>query len=350
LPSSTDAVTAARAVVGWYGDPTISWSVLLQASLTEPVDPAEVGSRLAGTVARYPHLGAAPAVQAVAGDEWPALLSQFADQPYAEGRPLVRAAVGVDEPRLVVAAHHGVTDGLGLLALLGDALGTTVTSHARGIGDRPAGSSFAVTAARRLVEALLHPPARVARDGGRPAAGDLLVSAELPAISAGSGALIAAAARAVEGWNHRHGARARRQVAGIGVSRRGGDRLSPELDSAFLRLRLPAAPSDAVVRRMVAERPPEPDYPRTAAATPRLLTRALAGRLGSTFLVSNLGVVQAGPAVRSLAFHPTAGGRSGVAIGAATVGSTTTITLRARRADFDAGAADELLAAVVAEL
>jgi len=386
LPTTT-AVDAARAVVGWYGDPTVSWSVLLHATLHTPADPAAVEHRLAATVARYPHLGDPPAVSIAAGSAWRALLARFADEPYADGRPLVRVAAAADEPRLAIAAHHGATDGLGLLALLADALGVTVSSSVRGVGERRSASSFALTAARRLAEAVFRPPARISADGGNPAAtGDVLLAAELPngagsngagsndvgsncavpdralagepaaggpAVRFGTGALVAATARSVEAWNDRHGSRRRRggrQVAGIGASRRGGDRLSPELDSAFLRVALPVRPGDAAVRRLVAARPPEPAYPHTRSAAPQAVTRALARRLGSTFLVSNLGRVHTGGAVRSLAFHPTASGRSGVAIGAATAGTMTTITIRARRSDFDERAAGELLAAVVDEL
>ena len=348
--TDTEAVGAARAVVGWYGDPTISWSVLLRATLDSPADPALVGERLAAMVRRYPHLGAVPAVQAADSGQLPALLARFADEPYADGCPLVRVAVGTEEPVLAVAAHHGVTDGLGLLALLGDALGTTLTSAARGIGERAARSSFAATAARRLVEALFRPPARIAARGGSDAAGDVLREVEVPAAAVGTGTLVAATARAVESWNRWSGTRTGRQVAGLGLSRRGGERLTPELDSAFVRLALPGDPSGATVRRMIAKCRPEPAYPHTRSAAPQAVTRALARRLGSTFLVSNLGRVQAAAGVRSLAFHPAASGRSGVAIGAVTAGAITTITIRARRSDFDDSAAGKLLDTIVDEL
>lgn len=351
--TDTEAVGAARAAVGWYGDPTISWSVLLRATIDSPADPAKVGERLAAMVRRYPHLGAVPAVEAADARQWPALLARFADEPYADGCPLVRVAIGTEEPVLVVAAHHGVTDGLGLLALLGEALGTTLTSAARGIGERAARSSFAVTAARRLVEALLRPPARIAPHGGSDsaaAAGDVLREVEVPAAPVGTGTLVAATARAVESWNRWSGTRTGRQVVGLGVSRRGGERLTPELDSAFVRLALPGDPSGATVRRMIAKCRPEPTYPHTRSAAPQAVTRALARRLGSTFLVSNLGRVQAAAGVRSLAFHPAASGRSGVAIGAVTAGAITTITIRARRSDFDDSAAGKLLDTIVDEL
>jgi hypothetical protein len=349
----TEAVEAARAVVGWYGDPTVSWSVLLQASLHPGVetDPVDVATRLAATVERYPHLGMPPAVQAAGDSEWAGVLARLADQPYTGDCPLVRVAVGSEKPRLVIAAHHGVTDGLGLIALLGEALGTTVRSAARGIGERAAGSSFAATAARRLAEAVLRPPARIAADRGQSrAVGDVLCAMELPETAVGTGALIAATAAAVTSWNRQRQVPAERQVAGIGVSRRGGEQLSPELDSAFLRLRLPPRATSEQVGRLILEQPPEPAYPSTRSLAPQAVTRALASRLGSTFLVSNHGRVDAGQGVRSLAFHPTASGRSGVAIGAVTTGETTTITMRARRRDFGQEAVGELLGGIVDRL
>jgi len=348
-----EAVRAARSTVGWYGDPTISWSVLLHAKLDSLADPADVGERLAAMVAHYPHLGPAPAVHTAGRANWPAVVARFADQPYADGWPLVRVAVGSEEPRIAIAAHQGVTNGLGLLALLGAALETTVTSTARGIGDRPASTSSAMAAARRLAEAALRPPARIARRGGDPThTGDVLTDVELPAARVGTGELIAATARAVEWWNQRESSRGHhgRHVAGVEVSRRGGGRLTPELDSAFLRVPLPADPSGTTVRRTIAERAPEPAYPRTRSVAPQPVANALARRLGPTFLVSNLGRAGAGTTVRSLAFYPTASGRSGIAIGAATAGAITTITIRARRSDFDGKAARELLDWVVEEL
>jgi hypothetical protein len=430
---SIETARTARAMAGWYGDPTISWSVLLHAKLDSPAHPVGVGERLAAMVTHYPHLGPAPAVQTAGSADWPVIVASFANEPYIDGFPLVRVAVGTEEPRLAIAAHHCVTNGLGLLALLGAALDTTVTSTARGIGDRPSSTSSAMTRAKRLAEALLRPPARIARRGGDPTrTGDVLTDVELPATRLGTGELVAATARAVEWWNQRESSRGHhgRHVAGIEVSRRGGSRLSPELDSAFLRVPLPADPSGTTVRRTIAERPPEPVHPhtrppepvhphtrspepvhqhtrppgpvhqhtnspepvhphtrspepvhqhtrsrepvhphtrspepvhqhtrsrepvhpRTRPVAPRPVAEALARRLGPTFLVSNLGRAGAGTSVRSLAFHPTASGRSGIAIGAATAGAITTITIRARRSDFDDKAARELLDWVIEEL
>lgn len=383
----TDPVATARAVVGWYGDPTISWSVLLQARLDAPVAAVAVAERLHALVERYPHLGAAPRVPVHATVDWPRVRAAFADAPYADGASLVRVAVAGDSGLLLVAAHHGATDGLGLLAILGAALDVDVVSRARGIADRRSSSAFLTSAARRLAEALLTPPARITpAPAGEPAAslttavappatqttpapttpaqaattpasnahqlaeaGDVLTAAELPAASAGSAALTAAVTRAAQEWNERHGAPYLRAVAGLGVSRRDGHQATPVADSAFLRLRLPRDATADVVRRLIAAQPPEPDFPRSRSAVPAALTRVLASRLGSTFLASNLGIVDA-RGVRALAFYPTASGRSGIAVGAATTGDTTTITLRARRTDFTPAAADTFLAGIVAHL
>ena len=395
-----DPVAAARAVVGWYGDPTISWSVLLQARLAGPVSPDAVTARLAELIGRYPHLGAPPAVLARAAAQWPAVCASFADEPYLDGAPLVRAAVATDGGLVLVAAHHGATDGLGLLAVLGAALGVRFVSGARGIAGRASSSLFLASAARRLAEALFAPPARIAPSirrkatesgpdsgipgiqdssgydalpmaadsdpvrttpadsspvratsaGGDPVRGDVLAAVDLPAVAAGSAALTAATTRAALRWNARRGRPYRRAVAGLGVSRRDGNRATPVADSAFLRLRLPRDAGADQVRRLIAGQCPEPDFPPSRSAVPAAVTRLFASRLGSTFLASNLGVVQAPDEVRSLAFYPTASGRSGVAVGAATVGPTTTITLRARRTSFDPDAATELLHMIVAQL
>lgn len=365
-------MAAARAVVGWCGDPTISWSVLLQATLTAHVSAGAVTERLVDLVTRYPHLGVPPTVLAADGSHWPAVCASFADEPYSDGAPLLRVAVGTDSTDrcgLLVAAHHGATDGLGLLAVLATALGANLVSQASGIADRPCSSAFLTSAARRLAEALVTPPARIAPSRCRSlstpgtAHGDILVYAELPAScpdpaagaasafgTVNAAALIAATSRAALEWNTRHHTPYRRAVAGLGVSRRDGKRATPVADSTFLRLRLPRSADAGAVRGLIATQPPEPNFPRSRSALATAVTRLLASRLGSTFLASNLGVVDGPAEVRSLAFYPTASGRSGIAVGAATIGQVTTVTLRARRTSFDHASAAALLSMIVAHL
>jgi hypothetical protein len=329
----------AHRVVGLYGDPTVSWSILLEADLAAAApEPEKLRARLAAAIQQYPHLGVLPEIEVTA--DLPAVRDRFASVPYERAEPLVRVAVCTGEPTLLVAAHHGALDGLGLLSLLGILLDVPVSSAARGIGERPGGRSFAVSALQRLAEALFAPPGRITPDRERSASGDVFAARHLPRLRLGAAGFVAAAVRATEGWNRAHGARTARVVAAVGASRRSGAAPEPVHDSAFFRLRLGRGADAAAV---LAAQAPEPDFPARSSRLARLGTRLLASRLGSTFLVSNLGVVSTGDTVRSLAFYPAASGRSGVAFGAATTGGTTTVTVRARRKDFDAPAAVRLL-------
>jgi hypothetical protein len=335
-------------VVGLYGDPTVSWSILLEARLSKPADPEAVRSRLADATERFPHLGEPPSVRLIESPEWSVVRADFADQPYRDSEPLVRVAVGAN--RLLVAAHHGAVDGFGLLALIGIALDTPVSSSARGIGRRPAACGFLISTALRLTEALFAPPARAATpDSYLPSGrtGTALTSVDLPVSRIGSVTLTAATTRAVRMWNHRHGAATPRVVAALGASRRPGDALAPDRCTAFYRLRVPFGAEPATVRRILEQSAPEPDFPATASSVARPVIRALANRLGATFLVSNLGVVRTSPLIRSLAFHPAASGRSGIAVGAVTCGENTTVTVGARRSSFDQAAADEILRLII---
>ncbi|WP_199442721.1 hypothetical protein [Umezawaea beigongshangensis] len=336
----TSASDRARTVVGLYGDPDASWSILLEAQLTSPVDAPAVLRRVTAATAEHPHLGVPPPVLRPGAAAWPDVRASFADLPHRPGDPLLRLATTGD--RLLIAAHHGAVDGLGLLALLGLALGEPVRSEAAGVRDATPARSFALSAVRRLGEALFAPPARIAPRDGR-GGGDVLVSRRLPRRALGTARLAVAAAATTRDWNAEHGARSRRVVAGIGAARRGGAHPVPRLDSTFFRLPLDEHADESGVRALLAAAAPEPDFPPSSSRVARAGIRALSGRLGSTFLVSNLGVVHAGGSVRSLAFHPAATGRSGVAFGAVTTGGTTTVTLRARRRDFGDAAAAELL-------
>jgi hypothetical protein len=333
----------AHRVVGLYGDPTVSWSILLEADLFSVPEPEKLHARLAAALPRYPHLGTAPAVEPTTAAGLSEVRARFAAEPYDRGAPLVRVAVSTDEPALLVAAHHGALDGLGLLALLGFLLDVPVSSAARGIGERAdGGKPFLVSAVQRLAEALFAPPGRIVPDRDGESAGDVFEARRVPRLRLGAAGFVAAATRAAGRWNHAHGARTVRVVAALGASWRSGAAPEPVHDSAFFRLRLPSDPDSAAVADVLRAQPPEPDFPARSSRIARLGTRLLASRLGSTFLVSNLGVVAAGDAVRSIAFYPAASGRSGVAFGAATTGDTTTVTVRARRKDFGAAAAGRL--------
>jgi hypothetical protein len=327
----------AHRVVGLYGDPTVSWSILLEAELGAAApEPEKLRARLAAAIQQHSHLGAVPGIERIT--DLAGVRDRFAAAPYERGAPLVRVAVG--ESTLLIAAHHGALDGLGLLALLGILLDVPVSSAARGIGERTGGKPFALSALQRLAEALFAPPGRIAPEHGQAAVGDVFVACDEPALRLGAAGFVAAAASATERWNRAHGVRTARVVAALGASRRSGAAPEPVHDSAFFRLRLPRGADVAAVLRA---QPPEPDFPARSSRLARLGTRLLASRLGSTFLVSNLGVVSTGDTVRTLAFYPAASGRSGVAFGVATTGGQTTVTVRARHKDFDAAAAARLL-------
>jgi hypothetical protein len=304
----------AHRVVGLYGDPTVSWSILLEAVLgVAAPEPEKLRARLTAAIQQHPHLGVVPEIERTTAADLPAVRERFASVPYERADPLVRVAVCTGEPALLVAAHHGALDGLGLLALLGVLLDVPVSSGATGIGDREGGKPFLVSAVQRLAEALFAPPGRIVPDRAAPATGDVFAARHDPGLRLGAAGFAVAAARATERWNRAHGARVARVVAALGASRRSGAAPEPVHDSAFFRLRLrPGADVAALLRAQ----PPEPDFPARSSRLARLGTRLLAGRLGSTFLVSNLGVVSTGDTVRSLAFYPAASGRSGVAFAA----------------------------------
>jgi hypothetical protein len=252
---------------------------------------------------------------------------------------------------LLLAAHHGAVDGLGLLALLGAAVDRPVRTGVVGMTDRVRDGgmarSFALAAARRVGEAVFAPPMRVraVRPDGAAGSDEVLVAATLPRLRVGTAAVTAAAAAVVREWN---GVRRGRLVAAIGASRRDGDDLTPEHVSAYLRLRLPPGTDRASVRTMLATQRLEPDFPPSRNVVVRLGARALARRLGATFLASNLGAVEIGAPVTSLAFFPQCSGPSGLAVGVVSTAAATSLTVRARHRDFTGDAAADLLDRLVA--
>jgi hypothetical protein len=363
------AFERARAIVGPYGDQSVSWSILLQASLTTPLPGNEVQARLADLAARHPHLGGPPLVEPVRSPD--DVRDAFASTPYDGRAPLVRVALAASSPALLLAAHHGAADGLGLLALLSAATGVPVGSDAAGVAGRPAPRTFAGTAMRRVAEALFAPPTRLRRVPGGDGPAEILLATELPPARIGTATATAAALAVTRDWNHpartRDKARARarnaapggvrdsaldgargrvrdmRIVAAIGASLRGGADPLPEHRAAYLRLALPHDAGPAEVRRLLDGHPPEPTFPPSRSRVAAAASRALAGRLGATFLVSNLGAVDAGEPIRSLSFFPQSTGRAGVAFGVVSTKSATSLTIRARAREFTQEAAAELL-------
>lgn len=364
-------VAGARRAMALSGHPGVSWSILAEAAVDALPPPEAVAERLREAIADRPDLGPVPAVGMVAAGGAHAARAEFADRPYAEPGPVLRVAlVDGDPPSVLVAAHHGALDGLGLLALLGVALGTPFGSSVRGLGPRRPPLPFLASAALRAAEALVAPPLRVhpapgsapgprsgrarGRERGRP--GDHLLATGLPIGRVGTAGAVLAAAEAVRAWNRTRGAAGRgRMVVAVGASRRAGAGLELEERSAYLRIRVGAGDDEEAVRALLAAARPEPAAPAGRAAgvlalPAGLMASALSSRLGSTLLVSNLGSVHGPEGVRSVAFHPVAHGRSGVAVGLATVGDAATVTLRARRSDFGPEAAAALLREVADRL
>jgi len=140
----------------------------------------------------------------------------------------------------------------------------------------------------------------------------------------------------------------------VGASLRSGSHAGLEDGSAYLSLELKEW-SASRVREALRSAPREPSSPRGRLAAglsvaARPLAAVLSRRMGSTALVSSLGRVAAPSEVHQLAFFPVAHGRSGVALGMATVQDVTVITWRCRRRSFSAQAAEDLADVVLGEL
>jgi len=326
---------------------------VLTAELAEPLAPAEVARRVAALTTQYPHLGPAPGVRVVDPDDWTTVRDEYAAVGYRPNSPLIRFAVRDRVGGLIIAAHHGAVDGLGLLALLSAALDAPVTSTAIGVADRAAATSFSASTASRLGSALGRPAVRVAPAGRRGTPGtEVLVSASLPATAMGTADLVCAAASAVQVWNSARADKAGSLHVAIGASRVGGAAPTPVDDSTLLRLRLPCSSTvdrERVVREL-ADATPRPDVPRLAGRLAGVARLLLPNIASPSFLLSNLGRVNGPESLRGLAFYPVGGGRDAVAFGALTVADSTSVTARVRGGGFDPTSAATLLDGLVRHL
>lgn len=347
-----DALRRAHEAMALAGHPDSTWSVVLEARLTHSISHRAIEKRLVGTFRRVPSLGPAPDVIDVRPPQIEDVRNRFANLAYSGGA-VTRVGVASDPtPSILLAAHHGALDGLGLLGLLAALIDEPLTSSARGLTpDAVEHRSFALHAARRVGEALFRSPERVTTEPPPThRSGDHLLERETDGLSGGTVALVAATARAVERWNQAHGTATQRLVLSVGASRRPGTALTPEDRSAHVRVRLRDF-DDASVAAALAATPPEPDVPRRRAGSlTRALSRFLSPRLGSSVLVSNLGAVSDSSLVSSIAFWPVPVGRPAVAIGAAGSKGRTVATLRVGRIDFEYAAAAKLLDLVCDEL
>jgi hypothetical protein len=276
-------------------------------------------------------------------------LLAVANEPYADGGALVRVALPTSG-EVIVAAHHAVLDGLGLVAVLGLVLGADLGTTARGVG----AAARRVSVLRRLAypavrmgEAAFRPPARIAHRPGTEERGDRLVATSIGGAVSTSG-LVAAAAEAVQRWNSTAGSPASRVVVAVGASLRPGRPLAIGRAAAWFRVEVAPGMTVEGVRRAMQERGPEPP-PATAAlraARASGLAARMERRTGSTLLVSNLGGVLPEGVVMGAEFYPSAHGRSGFAVGAVRADAGTTLTARARRSDFTEEEATRFLALV----
>jgi hypothetical protein len=336
------AVLRARRVVGLYGDPEVTWSVVLAFRLTAPLDEHSVQARARALAAAQPHLGSEPAVELFEPGGERALLHRFANEPYGDREPLLRIGLASDGLDLVIAAHHGAIDGLGLLGAASALAGEPLTSTARGIPREAEPGGFVIRGVRRMGEALFRPPARIGGDRLAPdERGDWLEEHRIEAGRPGSAALVRAAVALV------HAARVGRRgrlVVSMGLSRRPGTPVpAPDRDTAYVRLPADAVTSVEDARALIGRTTPEPAFPVTdgGGLAPRL-TRLLSHRLGATLLVSNLGLV-GNPAVESISFWPVPTGPFGIALGLASSSTSTTLTMRARRGWFSEEAVARLV-------
>lgn len=348
MHASDGAGRAAQEVVGLYGDPDQVWGIAAEFALVAPVAASDVQARLGQLVGAHPHLGVADVVRRVGDADWVTARADSISRSFDHEDPLVRVLLSTDGLRLLVAAHHGAVDGLGLVAIASALVGAPITPEARGVGDRAARRGFVLSSARRVTEALVSPPARFVR---RPAAAtdpadDLSLLHMAPPGDIGSAALVTAGLRAFEELGARKGV----PSVLVGASRRLVGTLAPDRRTAYLRLKLDRAWGQDDVAAALRDTAPEPDFPETSVKGigPRV-AHLLRGRLGATMQVSNLGVLR-GEGLLSVSMFPAASGPDSVAFGLATTEHRTTLTLHTRRQDFSPEAHDRILQAVARHL
>jgi hypothetical protein len=333
----------------WLGQEDLAWNILLVAHLRAIPTTVTLQERLDELSAERGW--ARPGPDGVLDGELDDLLPLL-----AEARDVARpVSLGTARGALVVRAHHAHVDGLGLLAVLRDVAAGDLTSRVAGVGGRPRRSTLAAMGSR-LVEVLVRPPAGVALVEA-PAAtspGDVFAARTLPS-EVRTAELAEAAVRAIGERNRAAGQRARRIALAVGVSTINGRDLRVGDDSGFLRITSAEQLDAEGLRQVFAQAPLQVGGTAQEAATRRVgglirwASKAFAPRLGSTLLVSHLGRVQSDE-LEEVAFYPLAGGGSGLALGAATVGSRTTITLRARAARHAKADLELLLDAIAGHL
>lgn len=350
-PLPDTAVQGARAVVGLYGDPDAYWAIVIELDLAELVDVSAVSKRWSALSEAHPHLGRLGTVRRFSPSEHVSVLNDFANRAYADHESLVRVGLSRDARTLVLGAHHGVLDGYGMLGVASLLLNFPVGTSARGVstGDADVRPGFVRGHLRRLGEAILCPPERFATGPRNCGIGDWLRVIEVEPRPEMTAALVWAVTRTLRRWN---GAQEgfRQPVVALGLSRRPGTPpLAPTRDNAYARIKTRTARTRADVQSLLERMDTEPDFPASQGRWAPMLTRLISSRLGSTALVSNLGIILDSSVVGARVWG-TPAGRAGVAFGLFTAGRRTSLTLRARRSWFTETETEHMLQMVAAEL
>jgi NRPS condensation-like uncharacterized protein len=307
--------------------------------------------------------------------------------------------------RLLAAAHHAASDGIGTLRL--------ITSIARAYAGRPdptpdidpvashtitaeAGTSWQLglptdpaEEAKRLARIAI-PPARVAVDGGSNRPGYAMVFhraliaplVKAPVRAASSATvndiLLAALHLGIDRWNAEHGQESGLIAIQMPMNARPSDRskevvanlVFSERTTTIERERADRASTVAAVAeqtRRAKQRGPFisiPSFNLADVRTPIWLRWAIASvlpfaaaRLADTAVLSNLGRFDPGDLsfgedlpITELWFSPPAGGPTGVNIGAVTLGCELFLVFRYTHPQFDRDGAQRFAATVLAEL
>lgn len=342
----------AHEVVGLYGDPSNSWGICAEFGFIDRLAVSSLEENVATLCQEFPHLGRPPLVDVVSDEDWGRSRARTAARQYGSSDPLLRVHVERSGRRVLIGAHHGVVDGLGLVGIAAGVTGRHFETLARGIGGRRSSIGFLRSSLRRLLEAAFRPPARFIVSRGRQESesmgGEDLTMTTTPVQTHGTAALAHAVLRAFERISFDSSRRAPLLVIGASRRRRGAP--GPDRKTAFLRVRLHRGWDEDRIRLALSSVPPEPDFPETSMGGlgPRV-TRLVRGRLGATALLSNLGRIHA-PGLEYVAMFPAASGPRAVAVGLASTDSVTTLTLHTRRNDFTAEEHEKLRVAIALEL
>lgn len=331
-----DAVSAAQRRFRLSANPRGSWSIAVVARLHEAPDPELIQRRASALSASEPSLGPAPVALSVAPDQLDAVTKEFCVNPYRAGGPAMRVATAGDA--LLAAVHHGAADGIGLLGALGSLVGAEITSSSRGL--RPLGAySRGPTG---LATKLMHPSARPRRTSGD---SEQFASRTLDGSARRVHTWVAATCAALA--PRLETGKAPIRIA-VGASQRQGTDPTIADRSAFIEIEPTAPFRSADIATLVRTTAPRTVTDTRGLRLPHVLTAPLGARMGPTALVSSLGNISGhGGLVSGISFYPVAYGRSGLALGVASVEGLTTLSLRSANSRLGRGELEDILDEIV---